>query len=334
MSFFAELKRRNVFKVGIAYAIVAWLLIQIVSIVVPAYKAPAWVMPIFITLISIGFPIALILAWAFELTPDGIKVTATEGPAQFHTRTTGQRLNYFIIGVLVLTVAFLVVDNYVLKEPPAAGSKTPGTSVVTGTVSPAKNVQDKAKPVAPANSIAVLPFINMSEDKANEYFADGLAEELLNKLARVKGLQVTGRTSSFYFKGKNEDLRIIGETLGVANLLEGSVRKSGDQIRITAQLINASDGYHLWSESYDRNLKDIFEVQDEIAMAVTTALSITLGAGEFSLPGSTRNVEAYDEGLKAAALWKFFTQDTVKDAIAHMEQAVVCLPCLTNSLWE
>ena len=175
-------------------------------------------------------------------------------------------------------------------------------------------------------TIAVLPFENLSPDPEQEYFSDGLTEELINKLTQVKDLQVTARTSSFYFKGKNEDMRTIGEKLGVTYLLEGSVRKSENKLRITAQLIKAVDGYHLWSETYERELKDIFTIQDEIAKAVTTALSITLGAGAFNQPGMTRNVEAFDEFLKADALFKKFTPDSMLAAIDHAERAVLIDP--------
>ena len=273
-SFIAELKRRSVFKVGIAYAIVAWLLIQVIVSVEAPLHLPDWADTFTIILLVIGFPIALILAWAYELTPEGIKPTRTSLPAEGNPQIENQ-------------------------------------------------VKEHGEPVTPdGNTIAVLPFTDISTNKDQEYFADGLTEELLNKLSQVKDLQVTGRTSSFYFKGRNEDLRTIGETLGVAYLLEGSVRKSGDQLRITAQLIKAKDGYHLWSETFDRPLKDIFSVQDEIAGAVTTALSIKLGAGVFKRPGMTRNIEAYDLYLQGKANAYHATPDSILVAIDQLRQVV------------
>ena len=305
MSFFAELKRRNVFKVGVAYAIVAWLLIQIVATVFPILALPEWTIRFITIVVIIGFPLALILAWIYELTPEGIKVTTSEGPDQYHTQTTGQRLNYFIIGVLVMVVTFLLVKDYVLKESPEVNGKTPATSVVTETVTPEKEVQEKAEEAAPSNSIAVLPFTNMSEDKANEYFADGIAEEILNSLARIKDLEVRGRTSSFYFKDKNEELTTISRMLNVEYVLEGSVRKAENQVRITVQLINAVKDEHLWSKTYERTLNDIFAIQEDIAKSVADTLQISLGVGELGkAPGMTRNIDAYDAYLHGNELFR------------------------------
>ena len=326
MSFFAELKRRNVFKVGVAYAIVAWLLIQIVATVFPILALPDWTTR-FITIVTIiGFPLALILAWIYELTPEGIKVTTPEGPAQYHTQTTGQRLNYFIIGVLVLVVAFLLGKDFVLKESPEVGGKTPKTSVVTETASPAETVKEKSEPTAPPNSIAVLPFKNMSSDPEQEYFADGMAEEILNSLARIKDLEVRGRTSSFYFKGKTEDLPTISKMLNVKYILEGSVRKAYEQVRITVQLINTQTDEHLWSKTYDRNLRDIFAVQEDIAKSVADTLQISLGVGELGkAPGMTRNVQAYDAFL-AGRFGSDLGRDALSRAIEQLEQAVALDP--------
>ena len=322
MSFFAELKRRNVFKVGVAYAIVAWLLIEVVATVFPLLTLPDWSARFITVVILIGFPIAVFLAWAYELTPEGIKATAEVERSQSITQSTGQRLNYFIIGVLVLVVAFLLVKDYVLKESPEVADKAPGTSLVTEPVSPENAVQEKAEPTALPNSIAVLPFANLSPDPDQEYFADGLTEELLNKLAQVKDLQVTARTSSFHFKGKNEDIRNIGQMLGVAHLLEGSVKKYGNQLRVTAQLVKAEDGYHLWSGTFDRPLADVFAIQDDIAQAVTRALSITLGVGAFNRPGMTNNVNAYEEYLQVLADINLNTPEAALSAIDHAEYAV------------
>ena len=321
MSFFTELKRRNVFKVSVAYAIVAWLIVQVISAIHNPLHLPDWFDTVVIILLIIGFILAVIFTWAFELTPQGLKSTSSAGPAQYHTRTTGQRLNYFIIGVLVLAVAFLVIDNYVLREAPEVVGETLKTTAVTEAASPLIGAEEKAEPTAPSNSIAVLPFADMSPNKDQEYFADGLTEELLNKLAQVKALQVTARTSSFYFKGKNVDMREIGDKLGVAYLLEGSVRKSNNTLRITAQLNDAATGYHLWSETYDRSLDEIFTIQDEIATAVVNALEISLGVAELShLPGMTRNVQAYDLFLKSGAIADL-SPDKMASAIKMLEEA-------------
>ena len=239
MSFIAELKRRNVIKVAIAYVIVAWLLLQVADVMLPTFGSPAWVMRAFSFLLILCFPLALLFAWAFELTPDGVKREKDIDPTESIAHATGRKLDFVIIAVLVLAVGFLVVDRY--SAPPASVSQ---------------QVVEK--------SIAVLPFVNMSDDAGNEYFSDGISEEILNSLAKVKDLKVAGRTSSFAFKGRNENLRTIGEALGVSHILEGSVRKAGAQVRITAQLVKADDGYHLWSQAYDRELTDIFAIQDEI----------------------------------------------------------------------
>ena len=286
MNLLTELKRRNVLKVALAYIVVAWILVQVVNNIVVPLHLPDWTPTLVIVLLGVGFPIALIIAWAFEKTPDGIKRTS------------------------------LVETD---PAPPAAIAKTAAATV--------------SESASTAPSIAVLPFADMSPDKDQEYFSDGLSEELLNKLARIKGLQVAGRTSSFHFKGKNEDVRTIAEKLGVAHVLEGSVRKSGDKLRITAQLIKAKDGYHLWSKNYDRTFDDIFTIQDEIAEAVATALEVTLGVGQFGrIPGMTRNAEAYDEYLKGAALHMRYEPDTYPRAIEHLQRAISIDPTFANAL--
>jgi TolB-like protein/Tfp pilus assembly protein PilF len=326
MSFVTELKRRNVFKVGIAYAIVAWLLIQITDTVAPALHLPEWTLTLIVYLLIIGFILALFLAWAYEITPEGIKPTTEVAPGDSITQRTGQKLNYIVTVLLVLVVAFVVIDNYVLKD----GARDSGlvaqkekTSDTTTDEGQRTRNQGQVTNDIIENSIAVLPFADMSPDKNLEYFADGIAEELLNQLAKIRGLQVAGRTSSFYFKGKTEDFKIIGEKLGVAHILEGSVRKAGDRVRITTQLIKAADGYHLWSETYDRTMEDIFTIQDEIARSVANALQITLGVGDLGrTPGMTRNVEAYENFLAGRSLFYRLNRENVARAIERLEQAV------------
>jgi len=324
MSFFTELKRRNVFKVGIAYAFVAWLIMQVAGTFFPALHLPDWTVTLVAALLILGFPLAIFLAWAYELTPEGIKATRSEGPAQFHTRTTGHRLNYFIIGVLVLAVAFLLVDKYILNESPEIVREIPKTTTVTETTSPEKHVDEKAESAAPPNSIAVLPFTDMSPNKDQDYFADGIAEEILNSLAGIKGLEVRGRTSSFYFKGKSEELTTISKMLNVEYVLEGSVRKAGNQVRITVQLINAVKDEHLWSKTYERTLKDIFSIQEDIARSIADTLQISLGVGELGrTPGMTRNIEAYDAYLHGNEL--FLRRGTGEDfthATQYFREAV------------
>lgn len=301
MSFFAELKRRNVFKVGVAYIIVAWLLIQVVSIIVPAYQAPAWVMPIFITLISIGFPLALILAWAFELTPEGIKITASEGPDQYHTRTTGQQLNYLIIGVLVLAVGFLVVDNYVLKGTQNVTEEVSVSPPATKSVAPAATpVQEEELKIIP-NSIAVLPLENLSPDKDKAYFAAGMHEEILNQLAKLKHLSVISRTSVLRYANDRPPIPQIAKELNVEAVMEGSVQFDGENVLVQAQLIDAATDTHIWSERYERKLAGVFEIQKDIAMNVANAMAIEYSQEEQArlekVP--TQFPEAYDFVLKA-----------------------------------
>jgi len=287
MSFVEELKRRNVFKVAIAYVIVAWLIAQVTELALDSFASPEWVMKTVLFLMIIGFPLALIFAWAFELTPDGIKLEKDVAPSESVTHMTGRKLDFIIIAVLALALVYFAYDELVIElgQEDASVAASTQTGEVTET-----NAADM--------SVAVLPFINISGDPDNEYFADGLAEEILNLLAKIPGLKVIGRTSSFAFKGKNEDLRLIGEALGVKTVLEGSVRKSGDLVRITAQLNDVSDGSHIWSETYDRTMTDIFAVQDDVAAAIIEALQIHVGAKPMR-GRPTENMEAYALFLRA-----------------------------------
>jgi TolB-like protein len=301
MSLFTELKRRNVFRVGLTYLVVAWLLIQIANNVVTPLGLPGWTTTLVIVLLALGFPVALILAWAFELTPEGLRRETAPVDAPARTRGVGRRWDFVIIAGLVIALGYSLWGRF---------STSPATSP-TGEV-----------------TLAVLPFEDLSPKKNQGYFADGIAEQLLDSLARIKGLRVTARTSSFFFKGKNEDMRAIGKTLGVENLLEGSVRKDGDQVRVTAQLINAVTGYHLWSQTYDRKLADIFTVQDEMATAVANALQVSLGVGELGqMKGMTRNPQAYDEYLIAESYaHQVLGDETFLNAIAHYERAIALDP--------
>jgi TolB-like protein/Tfp pilus assembly protein PilF len=303
-SFVSELKRRNVFRVAVLYGVVAWVLIQVVDVVMPRLGIPDWGVTLVIVLLVIGFPVAMIFAWAFELTPEGIKRTEEVDPNASITPDTGQKLNNLIIGVLGIAVAYLLVDKFYLSDAPEPSGRS-------GTAQMAE---------APAlTSIAVLPFADMSPDKDQEYFTDGISEELLNLLAK------TGRTSSFAFKGKNDDLRIIGEKLGVATILEGSVRKQKDQIRVTAQLIKVDDGYHLWSETYDRRLDDVFAIQDEIATEVVGALKQTLLGEEdravIAAAPKTQNTEAYTAYLRGKHIMRIRNEENLYKALREFRHA-------------
>jgi TolB-like protein/tetratricopeptide (TPR) repeat protein len=263
-NFFAELKRRNVYKVAVAYAVVAWLLIQAASILFPTYEAPAWLMQVFVAIVALGFPIALVIAWAFELTPEGMKRT---DEVEHSTLSRWSRRKFV---ALIVTVALIAAGLLVFK---LVGIPQSRDRAVRST---AESDGSRDRGPLPENSIAVLPFVNMSEDKTNEFFSDGISEELLNVLAKIPQLKVAARTSSFSFKGKGVEIPEIARQLRVANVLEGSVRRSGDQVRITAQLIRASEGYHLWSQTYDRKMDDIFKIQDEIAGEVVKELKVKL----------------------------------------------------------
>src|SRR5438094_2315369 len=253
--FFGELKRRNVYKVAVAYAVVGWLLIQVATQVFPFLEISNWAIRLVIFVTALGFPVALIIAWAFELTPEGIKRTETADAAQQHSRGGVWIAVVLIAAALSLGLFFL-------------GRYTAGTAP--------PRLSESATASNPQKSIAVLPLVNTSGDPTNEYFSDGLSEELIAVLAKIPGLKVIGRSSSFLFKGKANDSGAIGQKLGVAHLIEGSVRKQGERVRIVAELINAADGRSIWSETYDRELKDVFAVQEEIARAVAEQMKVRL----------------------------------------------------------
>ncbi|TAM96034.1 MAG: hypothetical protein EPN40_09685 [Rhodanobacteraceae bacterium] len=271
--FWLELKRRHVYRVAVAYAVVGWLLIEVATQVFPVFHMPDWTDQLVVLLIVIGFPVALILAWAFEMTPEGVRRTepanseAARLPEQTHY--IGRRLNAVIMGVLVLAVAVLLWQKF------ASSNMHPETAPAIAKATQMNAGSPPVRPAAsaiPAKSIAVLPFVNLSGDPKQEYFSDGITEEILNALAQIPVLKVAGRTSAFQFNSKDGDLRKIGETLGVANVLEGSVQKAGDEVRITVQLVDTRSGYQLWSENYDRKLTSIFAIEDEISNAIASKL--------------------------------------------------------------
>ena len=296
MSFVGELKRRNVVRVGIAYAVIGWVLAQIAEFAFENFGAPDWVLKTFVVVLLLGLPVVLIFAWAFEITPDGVKLEKDVDRSVSVTSQTGSKIDRLIIGVLVVAVAILVFDKF------GRGSADSDAS-------------------GELQSIAVLPFANMSDD--SDHFADGLTEELLNLLAQNSDLKVAGRTSSFAFKGQNDDLRQIGDALGVAKVLEGSVRRSGDRVRVTAQLINVEDGFHIWSDTYDKDLADIFEIQDEVAGAITRALELHLTPAAKRL---TDNPEAYAQYLEAVTFANFANEGDIPDGIEALDRATALDP--------
>jgi adenylate cyclase len=309
MSFLSEIKRRRVGKVAIAYGAVAWAVTESASVVLPALGVPDWAMTSLVVFLLVGFPIAMVLAWVFDVSPTGIQRTeplagANAAPQlQFRTRAA--------FGVTVLLA--MAGLGYLLYERGLGRAEAAGKH----------------------GSIAVLPFTNLSGDASKDYFSDGMSEELLNLLARVPGLQVAARTSAFAFKGRNVDIREVGRELGVETVLEGSVRQSGDQVRITAQLIDTETGFHLWSETYDRKLQDIFAVQDEIAQAIVDKLKIELAPKEQQLAqrdkAPTQDVEAYELYLQGRSIWKRRGEDNLKRAIDMYQAALARDPAFARA---
>ncbi len=302
MKFFDELKRRNVIKSTIAYIVVAWVLLQVISTVLPSFEAPSWVFKSLTFVIAIGFPLWIIFSWVYEVTPEGLKKTAKVSEENSITEVTNKRLNIIIIIMLIVAIGVSFVNEPI--------SKLTSKNIVNTDL-----IVDK--------SIAVLPFVNMSGDIEQEYFADGLSEELINVFTKLPELRVIGRTSSFAFKGKNEDLRKIGKSLGVEYLLEGSVRKSENKIRITAQLIKSKDGSHLWSETFDRNLDDIFEIQDEISSSVADALSLRLSNNNSLLKNKIISTEAYNYFLRGKYYYETnLNADSTNEALKWFKEAI------------
>jgi TolB-like protein len=272
MGLIAELRRRNVIRMAGLYLVGAWLLVQVAGTVLPWFGVADAMLRGVVLVLALGFVPALVFAWVFELTPEGLKRDAEVKPEESIAPRTAQRLDRMIIAVLLLALAYFGVDKFVLGPKRDAALAVASAAQAHASAKAA----DATPPKHAARSIAVLPFVNWSTDPENEFFSDGLSEEILNSLARIEGMQVVGRTSSFQFKGKTADLRAIGEALGVATVLEGSVRREGERARITAQLIRTSDGIHLWSETYDRTVQDSLAVQLDIAEQVAGALNVLL----------------------------------------------------------
>lgn len=327
---FEELKRRNVIRVGIAYVVACWLILQVADVVLDNTQAPDWVMHLLMTLMALGFPLAMLFAWAFELTPDGIKRERDVDRSDSITRQTGRKLDRAIIAVLVVALGYFVWESRFSSEPApdnvvATASATNEHGSVDESASSTAPRGDDSEP--PEKSIAVLPFVNLSSDPEQEFFSDGISEELLNVLAQYPGLRVAARTSSFQFKGQNQDIGEIARLLKVKNVLEGSVRKSGTRLRITAQLIEADTGYHLWSETYDRELNDVFAIQDEISAAIGEAMRTELALRDGSTLDAPRvaessNTAAYEAFLRGRHLVNQRGKSNISQAVEDLKRAV------------
>ena len=312
MSLLAELKRRNVIRVGLAYIVAGWLLAQVVELASDAFEAPPWVLKLVVTLIVVGLVPVLMFSWAYELTPEGIKREVEVDRNESITTRTGQKLNVVVIVLVVLALGVFAYDRF---------ADGPG---------PAPAALEQAATAAAEPSVAVLPFVNMSGNPENEYFSDGLTETLLHMLAQVDGLKVAARTSAFAFKGKNADVREIASTLDVGTILEGSVQRVGDRVRVTAQLIDARNGGHLWSQNFDRTLDDIFAIQDEIANSVAGALRASLlGEAAAAIPApqvasvDTTNTRAYDLYLRGLDQFNRNTYSSLPDAERLFKEALL-----------
>jgi TolB-like protein/tetratricopeptide (TPR) repeat protein len=317
LSLFNELRRRNVFKVGFAYVVMAWLVLQVADVILNNITAPDWVFRVVLLLLGIGFLLALFLAWAFEMTPAGLKRESEVDRSASITQHTGKKLNNLILVVMALALGYFAYDKFVLSK---AEVVAPAGDTEAQVTNPAEG---QALTTRPDKSIAVLPFVNMSADPEQEYFSDGIAEELLNRLAQFPDLKVAARTSAFQFKGRNLDVGDIGRQLNVGHVLEGSVRKGGSTLRITAQLIDSQTGFHMWSETFDRDASDVLKVQDEIAGAIATALHARLGGREVATtPARVINPAVYDDYLQARALVAKRWLENLDKAIAAYDRAI------------
>jgi TolB-like protein len=300
MGFFSELRRRNVLRMGIFYAVSAWLVMQVAEVIIGLASLPEWVGKAVLAMLAIGFPIALILAWVFEFTSKGIVVDEKRPPLPSPPVATSRRMDFVIIAVLAAAVILFAYEKWWWDKEP------------------------KDLP-PPANTIAVLAFANMSPDPDQEFFSDGVSEELLNLLAQVPELKVIARTSSFSFKGEKADIATIAERLNVRHVVEGSVRRSGDKVRITAQLIDTTDSSHVWSQNYDRNLNDIFGVQDQIARAIVESLKLRLTidtATELLTVPRATSVEAYETYLLGRHQLNERGSENLDSAIASFQKAI------------
>src|SRR5256712_2611395 len=333
-NFFAELKRRNVIRFAGLYLVGSWLLTQVASTVLPMFGAPDWLPRSIVSLLAIGFIPALIFSWVFELTPQGLKRDEDVPPEESIAPQTARRMNRMIIAVLVLALGYFAFDKFVLTP------RRDAALVAATEKSFAAQPSMEPKSAASAKSVAVLAFANLSDDKGSEYFSDGISEELLTILQKIPGMRAAARTSAFSFKGKNATAQEIGQKLGVAHLVEGSVRKSGDQVRIAARLTRADTGEELWSENYTRNLKDVFAVQTELAQTIVEQLRSRFGGADpgsiakekiqaevqAAEKGGTRNVEAHESYLQGRFYENRHSEKSAREALAAYEHAVALDP--------
>ena len=314
MSLVTELKRRKVVRVAIVYAATAFAVLQAADIMLPRMGIPDWGMSLVVALAVLGFPIALVLAWALELTADGIKRTESVAPDQGNAAPPLLGKRTVFAAALLVAVGAGLGAGWFLR--PASDSEAVPAPPVVEAPAPSSTGADQ--------SIAVLAFSDLSPGRDQEYFSDGIAEEILNALAKVPGLRVAGRTSAFHFKGRSEDLRGIGKALGVAHILEGSVRKQGERVRITAQLIRSEDGFHLWSETYDGDLSDVFALQERIARSITSQFRLVLSGSQSQrlVNSGTTNTEAYSLFLQATSIFNRRNGARYTQAQAQLEQAI------------
>ncbi len=303
-SVWGELKRRNVVRVAIAYAIVSWLLLQVADVILDNIESTTWVFQATLLLLIIGFPVAIIFAWAFELTPEGLKKEKDVGRSESVTHLTGRKLDFVIIGVLSIAVVVFAVERFASVE------QTPSSSLST---------DDR-------RSIAVLPLDNLSPDPENAFFADGIHDDLLTQLAKIGSLKVVSRTSVLEYRDSPKNMREIGRELGVATLLEGGVRRVGNSVRINVQLIDAKTDEHLWAETYDRELtaENIFAIQREIATSIAGELQVTLSRDEVARIGllPTQSTIAYDLYVRGRFFWSQRTEEGFNRALEYLNQAI------------
>ncbi len=328
--FLTELKRRNVIRMAGLYLVGAWLLVQVAGTLLPMFGAPDWLPRSIVVLLAIGFLPALIFSWVFELTPQGLKRDEDVRPEESIAPQTARRMDRMIIVVLVLSLAYFCFDKFVLTP------RREVALVAATEKSVAARPAIESKPAVSAKSVAVLPFANLSDDKGSEYFSDGISEELLTVLQKIPGLHVAARTSAFSFKGKNATAQEIGQKLGVSRLVEGSVRKAGDMVRIAARLTQADTGEEIWSENYTRNLKDVFAVQTELAQTIVGQLRGQLTGGavdpaakaaieaqvQAAEKGGTKNVEAHQRYLQGRFYANRHSEESAGEALAEYQRAV------------
>jgi len=320
MSLIAELKRRNVFRVGAVYAIVAWLLIEVASVVLPTFKAPDWVMQVCTFLVIFGFPLALVFAWAFELTPEGIERETDVDPDESVTHVTGRKLDFAIIGLLAVALIFVVVDNYILEAEPEQAEVVSEQVPVTELVAQVGST--------PIRSVAVLPLHDSSSDEVGGYLSFGMTEALITELAKLGGLRVISRTSVTPYETTDLSIRKIAAELGVDGIIEGSVLRSGERIRVTAQLIDARSDTHIWAESYERDAGDVLALQAELARAIAREVQVEVSLASPVGSGSARPISpaAYEAYLKGYYFQMKRTREDTERAVRYFMKVIELEP--------